>query len=270
MVGHRCVTETEIYFTTTGLERHRCTLECMRWSSCTIVYYNLTKDHCLIGSGTCVSLQVDKEYQVNVFSHRKRDGCLKWVSGAELIHPVGTSSCTLGSCHVGRLVSPPKILPGRYRVNKHGDWLKYGDGAVEALNVEPDCQVAWMYFTAGDVMPPHAIAGGYLAISRSALYIMEGNLLEDNTDQLWLLWPHDFTGIHSKGSSLHLYENEDTGVTLKHTRYTVNYIQKVCVKHLSSVCAQDRNKVQCSLVYSVSSKDPFSWSPGSILSRHRS
>ena len=186
LVGHRCVTETEIYFTIHGIDRYHCTLKCMRRSSCGILNYNFNKNQCFIGNGTCVSLQPNKEYQVNVLSPRKRDGCLKWVSSAELIHPVATNACQMIPCYVGRLVSPPNILPGRYRVTGQGeeiistvlDGLNYNEDVMEILDVESDCQVAWMSFTSGDAIPPHAIVGGYIESSGSALYIIGGNVTQ--------------------------------------------------------------------------------------------
>ena len=189
LVGHRCVTETEIYIPINGFERGHCILECMRRSPCTILNYNSMKNQCLLGNGTCVSLQPDAEYQVNVFSYRKRDGCLNWVSRADVSHPIATDACKWKPCLLGRLVSSLNMLPGRYRVDRRNraqvisvlDGSNYREGDIEILNIESDCQVAWMSFTAGDAIPPHAVVGGYLASSGSALYIIMTQVIQDGS-----------------------------------------------------------------------------------------
>ena len=193
-VGYRCITESENYRNIPDVHSYMCRHICVTSGDCSIINYNTVKKLCLISSDPCIVLQKDTNYEVNHISSRKLDSCIQWVSNSNFAQakPVTSMDCDKNGaarpCYVGRRVSPSHILPGKYhRHDSHGqeglwtvfDGQKYTTGAMEILDVQADCQVTWMSFTAGDPVPVNAVAGGYMESGGSMLYVIRGKVQYD-------------------------------------------------------------------------------------------
>ena len=112
--------------------------------------------------------------------------CVRWIPNVHSVTGamVPTASCNEGpyqtTCYVGRLVSPPHILPGKYHVDvvqvySNLNGASYGDGTKEVLEIIPGFQVNWLPNTAGHDIPTNAVVGGYLAAGvGSDLYVIRG------------------------------------------------------------------------------------------------
>ena len=189
--GYRCITESEYYRSIPDVHFYMCRYICVTSGDCSITNYNTAEKLCLISNDPCIVLQEDTDYEVSYISSRKRDSCIQWVSNSDfaLAAPVASMDCYINGaerpCYVGRRVSPDNILPGKYhRQYSHGEegvWSvfegeMYTNGAMEILDIQADCQVTWMAFTAGDPVPVNAVAGGYLESGDSMLYVIRGKV----------------------------------------------------------------------------------------------
>ena len=97
---------------------------------------------------------------------------------------------TYPDCVVGRLRSPPYILPGKCFPHVDStdgcfsilEGASHTSGDPEVLHVEPGCMVAWIPYDAGDPLPEGAVVGGNLVdggtVSNdgtvSTLYVIQG------------------------------------------------------------------------------------------------
>ena len=190
MVGYRCITQNELYRSITDVPFYICRHICAKSGDCSITNYNTVDNLCLISNDTCLFLQKDTDYQMNYISIRKRDSCIEWVSNFNFARaiPVISETCNqYGSerpCYVGRHVSSSHILPGKYhRRNLYAEnlWTVFNGPmgvteAMEILDVQPDCQVTWMPFTAGDPVPFNAVVGGYMEGGDSMLYVIRAEV----------------------------------------------------------------------------------------------
>ena len=85
-------------------------------------------------------------------------------------------------CYVGRLISGPHTLPGKYQTLHNNLYSSFNgrthmNGNKEVLTVVAGCQVGWMPYTAGNVIPTHAVTGGFLASGTgSRLFVIRGQV----------------------------------------------------------------------------------------------
>ena len=83
---------------------------------------------------------------------------------------------------MGRLIDGLHILPGKYHRVDDNDVIYtslngqyHTNGQMEVLTVIAGCQVVWIPYTADNVIPTRAVAGGLLASgSGSLLYVIRG------------------------------------------------------------------------------------------------
>ena len=182
LVGFRCVTESEVYTNITGIIQPRmCTYHCIRRNDCSVVNYNFEQNTCHLSNDDCVVLEADDSFQVNYLGTRYRSECLQWLPSSAFnnISTVSSPIChqTHTTCYVGRMVSPPNVLPGKYLHERNTIYTLLGgnslsSGTSELLNVHTGCQVTWLPFSAGDTLPMGAVEGGFVASSGATLYVI--------------------------------------------------------------------------------------------------
>ena len=178
---------------------------CVTNGNCSITNYNRAEKLCLISDNPCLVLQKDTHYEVNYISIRNRDSCIQWISNSNFAQAAYITSldCDINGserpCYVGCRVSTGHILPGKYHRHdsrgREGVWTvldgqAYTTGTMEILDVQTDCQVAWMSFTARDPVPFSAVAGGYMTSDNSMLYVIRGNV-HDNGNMFTVFGYYD-------------------------------------------------------------------------------
>ena len=181
LVGYRCVTDSDVYTNITSIPQHICIYQCIARKDCSIANYNIKQHTCYLSNDACGVLAANQDFQVNYLGNVQRSECLQWLPTGTFnsIQAVGSPSChqRYPTCYVGRLVSAPNILPGKYfrersMVRSVFDGIGATDGAMEILDVRRGCQVTWMPFSAGDAVPVGAVEGGFLASSGATLYVI--------------------------------------------------------------------------------------------------
>ena len=181
--GQRCVTVNDTNHPVV-VDRHQCVLMCMHCPTCRSLNYNFDGGECVLNEQPCLNQESDDHFLAVFFGDAWIEFCLRWVpsTGSVTSAMVPTSSChhdaSLITCYVGRLVSAPHILPGKFypgAVFSVLDGDKYIIGNKEVLEVTPGCQVSWVSYTAGSAVPFGAVVGGYLANGvGSTLYVIRG------------------------------------------------------------------------------------------------
>ena len=181
--GLRCVNpDFNITLRTPG-DRHDGITDCIRRQNCWAINFNKLDSSYVLSGKPCKWHESNENYDV-VFLGTP-EICLRWVPSINqsLESVVSAQPCHLPgryvTCYVGRLISPPHILPGRYIgvggvvSVLNGNWM--GVGNVEVLRIHPGCQVKWVPFAAGSVIPPAAVVGGHRAgTTGSTLYVISG------------------------------------------------------------------------------------------------
>ena len=201
LVGYRCVTATEVYDQTLNTQSHLCTHQCIGRGGCSVANYDVVMGTCLLTQEKCIDVVTDLTFQLTYFRSITKDECLCWVpiSEVDINKAVTSEHCSYipadSRCHVGRLLSPPNILPAKFqpalpvRMGKIWTVLNgaqansaYQDDTGEVLQVHSECNVFWKPFNAlNDSLPEYALKGGYLASSDSDLYVMRAPIPGDYT-----------------------------------------------------------------------------------------
>ena len=201
LVSYRCVTATEVYDQTLNTQSHLCRHLCIGRDGCSVANYDVAMGTCLLTQEKCIDVVTDLTFELTYFRSITKDKCLHWtpISEFDINKAVTSEHCSFipadSRCHVGRLLSPPNILPAKFqpavlvRIVKIWTVLNgvhansaYQDDAGEVLQVHSECNVFWKPFNAlNDSLPEYALKGGYLASSDSDLYIMRAPTPGDYT-----------------------------------------------------------------------------------------
>ena len=181
--GVRCIINNNKHFVSHGEEYHHCVIRCMD-KGCPYLNYNIVEKCCQLGDESCVSLVFDNQYNLTSF-FSPVESCVKWIpaAGSDTSHMIRSSTChsvpPFDTCFVGRLISGPHILPGKYEVGGPLHTMLNGQhrtsGQKEVLTVGAGCQLGWIPYVAGNVIPTRAVAGGFLASgTRFSLFVIRG------------------------------------------------------------------------------------------------
>ena len=183
--GYRCITPNATS-DRVAVDSHECSMMCMHRAKCRNLNYNFVDRECVLNEGPCLKLMPDDHFLAIFFREAWAEICLKWVpsTGSVTAAMVPMSPCNSHSnyytCYVARLVSPTHILPGKFQdIDDNVYSVLYGDkyvsGNKEVLEVTTGCQVTWVPYIAGSVVPSGAVVGGYLADGfGSTLYVIRG------------------------------------------------------------------------------------------------
>ena len=188
--GQRCVVGNMTFVHDGLVDRRKCITDCMRRHQCQLVNYNTDESHCVLSLEACTELVPDEQYNVMLVGPRlTAEQCLGWVPITEhtLSRMISSDDCERSrtypetECYVGRIKSPPHIIPGKFIPRRRHvvysvlNGSTFMDGTNEILEVPPPCLVTWVPYSAGNVLPTRAVLGGYLENETgSRLYIIKG------------------------------------------------------------------------------------------------
>ena len=182
-IGMRCVISNDKLLVSDTEEYHHCVIRCMH-KGCPFFNYNIVEKFCQLGDESCASLVLDNQYNLTCFVLPVKS-CVEWIpaAGSDTSHMIRSSTChsvpPYDTCFVGRLISGLHILPGSYRIGvplyTSLNGQKYTSGQKEVLTVVAGCQVGWILYVAGNVIPTRAVAGGFLAAGTGySLFVIRG------------------------------------------------------------------------------------------------
>ena len=181
--GVCCIIYNNKHFVSHRDEYHHCVIHCMD-KGCPFFNYNIAEKFCQLGDESCVSLVFDNQYNLTSFFSPVKS-YVEWISaaGSDTSHMIRSSTChsvpPYDTCFVGRLISGLHILPGNYRIGvplyTSLNGQKYTSGQKEVLSVGAGCQVGWIPYVAGNVIPTRAVVGGFLASGTGfSLFVIRG------------------------------------------------------------------------------------------------
>ena len=192
LVGYRCVTASEVYDQIFNTQSHLCRHQCIGQDGCSVANYDVAMGTCLLTQEKCIDMVTDLSFELTHFGSMTRDECLRWAPISEFDNTKAITSerCngdpSFPQCYVGRLLSPPNILPSKFQpsvpVQMGQIWTVLNgaqannagqENAGEVLHVHQECNVLWKPFNAlVDSLPEDSTRGGYLESSDSVLFIM--------------------------------------------------------------------------------------------------
>ena len=181
----RCVTGTEDDVNLTSISRHQCQQTGLI-RSYSLINYNYEHAYCLMTNDRCIWLEMANGFEM-VYYGATGAHCLEWVPNTKhqqsLAHSVPIGSIFRAVARYVRHVEAD-VIPGFFYFHDNALYVVGINGQVwysndvtiarkEVFQVKPECQVAWMAYTAGDAIPAGAVLGGYRSLgSHSDLYVV--------------------------------------------------------------------------------------------------
>ena len=191
--GQRCLVGNMTLVHDILVGRQMCITDCIRRKNCQLINYNVNESRCILSFEGCSKLIQDDRYNVMFVGQRLTAAqCLTWVpiTTHTLSRMVSSDDCEMSrtfpdtECYVGRLISAPHIIPGKYIPGRGAKIFSvlggssYKTGTKEILEVSPHCLVTWVSFSAGNLLPHQAVVGGYWGNENGArLYIIRAPAL---------------------------------------------------------------------------------------------
>ena len=121
-VGQRCITDTEIYANKT-VERHHCTLICIRDPKCQVINFNAIGSYCLLSQRTCLLWEPDGDFDTTTMPINMP--CLKWFKNPENDVYKAIFSDPSATTRVARIAREENKIPGKWKVGRnivHYSW----------------------------------------------------------------------------------------------------------------------------------------------------
>ena len=167
-VGQRCITDTEIYANKT-VERHHCTLICIRDPKCQVINFNAIGSYCLLSQRTCLFWEPDGDFVTITMAINRP--CLKWVKNPDnyvykaiFSDPSATTRVTRIAREENKYQENGKLVG--ILCTTHGKGLeKYKTKwYAEFLDLSPECTISWVPHnsSAGISLPVGTCIGGHL------------------------------------------------------------------------------------------------------------
>ena len=175
-MGQRCITDTEVYRNHSAIPQGLCMWHCLRNTSCTVINYNMLDSYCLLGQGSCVSLEPEADFITIPLT--MQEPCLTWIRQDTMPPPLQEISNlvlypvipgnTMNNIIVARAILNSTKIPGKFQ-NSYGQFSLNGQveifsaGNYEILIVSPRCNLSWVNYDSGsgNVLPGGAVVGGY-------------------------------------------------------------------------------------------------------------
>ena len=160
------------HFTGNKANENICKQACFTSPKCGAMSFNPVDGTCLLATQPCALARKHTEYRLMVFRKEEQVQCAVWVRDQAGIVPTRMVANENGRL-VARVAVDGNVLVGV--ADKPGqNWKTYiaHEGREifypnqEFLTVHPNCTMAWIPYTAGDVLPRNAIATGRLANGR--------------------------------------------------------------------------------------------------------
>ena len=174
-VGQRCITETELYDNKT-VERHHCTLLCIRDPNCQVINFNVIGSYCLLGQRACLFWKPDGDFVTTAMALNMP--CLKWVKNPDNDIYKTIFSDPAATTNVARIAREENKIPGKWNVGRkivHYCWKgqeKYKPKEyAEFLSLSPECTIDWVPHNSADgiPLPVGTFIGGHL--ENTSLYV---------------------------------------------------------------------------------------------------
>ena len=165
--GHRCVASSNTEVTLRQTDRPQCMLKCLQLKTCRYINHNYDTGQCDLGLDKCESLVPAIGVEVNVFGPH-RDACEHWAPRQRLGHVLVEVSIPGDVMYLARIKIDKTLLVGKFINgwfwgNNEGVRVEiYEAENVDFLTMNPACTLAWIPYTAGDLLPVGAISGGLL------------------------------------------------------------------------------------------------------------
>ena len=181
-----------------------CTHACITSTECSSLSFNHVTETCVLSEVPCVTATRLNGFELMIFRDQQDVNCAVWVPDEPGVLD-NNRLLYVKNNGVGRVSVNGDLLVGR--ADKPGqNWNTYipqpsTDIQVwyrtqELLTVHPDCTMAWVPHTAGDILPPKSIATGMLADGRR-LYTIRDLLPPANT--VWRI------GVYTEGDTAGYY-----------------------------------------------------------------
>ena len=210
--GYHC--NIEYYTNVTNLRRHRCTSLCIKDPQCWVLSYNHESSYCLMGSEPCTSAEVHPHFSLMVFREKEDETCVSWIPPlndsaipARLVetrphlnpnHHAALGRMTIGqNIYLGTVLTPWAVRSGYFPID--------GNEVVEPTNYElllvsPNCSIAWVPYTTGDMVPAAALKLGYVT-GKGPTYSIRVYAADVNADKF---------GVYATGDSVAYYPHFGT------------------------------------------------------------
>ena len=175
--GHSCEIPEQI--NASVIERHHCTMACIRSNHCKATVYDNRRSLCMSLSHPCVLLKPRAGYVYQAFHHR----CVEWVLHGEdvpayFIH----ERITTGKTNIGRVFVDDDLVVGKvvphlnrfYSVHLSGTSDVRLNTGYEKLAADASWSVTWVWYdaTKGQPLPNGAFfIGGYVVTTATPLYV---------------------------------------------------------------------------------------------------
>ena len=149
-----------------------CKQACFGSATCGAMSFNPVSGICQLATQPCVLVEKHDEYRLMVFRPEEQVQCAVWVGAQAGITP--SRAVTAGSStYVARVAIGGDVLVG-YGLKIGDNFLTFiaHEGQMsnypsqDLLTVHPNCSMAWVPYTAGDVLPRNALVTGMLANGR--------------------------------------------------------------------------------------------------------
>ena len=175
-IGERCITETEVYRNYPSVPQERCMWQGLRDPSCTVINYNAVDMYCLLGQGTCVSLEPESGFIAIPLT--MQEPCLTWVRQDAVpptldnvtglvIYQVQTGNLK-NNVTIARAIWDSSKVPGKQMhyggfFSWNGMVEEFSTGNYEILIASPRCDLSWVNYNpaSGNVLPDGAVIGGH-------------------------------------------------------------------------------------------------------------
>ena len=162
--GYYC--NSHQYILNDNIREDICKWDCFQSRKCGAMSYNPMSGTCMLATQPCAVAEKHSEYRLMVFSHQEHEECAVWVGDQAHIVPARIVT-TGGGGYVARIAVDGNILVGNgnrprqgwYTYIAHeGRQIKYPNH--DFLTVHLNCTMAWVPYTAGDVLPRRALVTG--------------------------------------------------------------------------------------------------------------
>ena len=169
-----CHTAQSAIGTLSVIERHHCTLACIRSKDCRATVYDSRHSACKLLPEPCMLLRPRPDHVYLSFVQP----CFKWISTCP--------QCALNywmiedgevKAFIARMYHDEDLLVGKltnkfYAITLDGQ-IKIGLHDYEELVVDQSCNATWIWFNANSeqLLPEGALIGGFSAVTETPLYV---------------------------------------------------------------------------------------------------
>ena len=214
VIGYRCENEGTAFRNISSITSEKCTLQCMKQSSCVQINHNNVGNYCLLFSNFCTLVDPEEKFTILrlVDDIVHRDECIRWISFTGTIPssgPVINAPAGIAEQVVARGTINNEVIPGKLYASIHELWSVYNGQAkritnnVEYLDIHPSCFGVWVPYSSdvGMDLPAGAIQGGVL-MSGTPLYVAKASNNVRPGTSLGYYDPNIERAIHSDGGKV--------------------------------------------------------------------